>query len=272
MQITLLEQTKKSHEEKSGLRPIPMRDDPFYSSKSGIARARYHLNDLHLQTLAFHNSKPYATVTEVDPKTGEQVYKVKLIKPMPVHLENIVADAFNNLRNALDQAVFGLGKKKGYFPIRDTEAEFERAMGELRKKLPPEICKLVVKFKPYKTGNDHLWALNKISGTNKHGIIRPVGIYTGDVHVKSGWIGGPGGGTVGNPGWDRDKNELVIARVRSGGEFHMNFHFTPHIALNDVEIVDGQPVEGVLSYLIGIVEGIVMAFEAEAKRIGLIRT
>jgi len=72
------------------------------------------------------------------------------------------------------------------------------------------------------------------------------------------------------PYWDRAKNEMILARNRRGSKFDMDIHLVMFIAIYDVEFVDKEPVLDVLKEFVGIVEGIVMAIEAESKRIGIL--
>src|SRR5207249_1323483 len=130
---------------------------------------------------------------------------------------------------------------------------------------------IVRAFEPYKGGNDLIWALNKLSNTNKHGIIRPVAMANCSM-VTSGTSQASERGSLQlpfPPRWDSAKNEMILARAPSDVKFTMNYDYSFFVAFSDVEFVDGEPVTRVLDYLAGVVESIVMAIEAESKRIGL---
>jgi hypothetical protein len=243
--------------------------DPFHSSKYSIARAKNHIRDLERQMHEFIESQPYTEVVEIDAQRVEQVHKIKLVKPMPIALQGIAADAVNNLRNALDQAIYAITpRKNAFFPIAPDAPHFENAVKGRCKHLPQEIIDLLRGFKPYKGGNSLLWALNELSNTNKHAIIRPVAIASGGIEYWNMVVND--GASVMPPVWDRAKNEMELIRLRPGGKFDANFHFISHIAISDVEFVDGQPADAVLNEFVRIVEGVVMAIEAEARRIGLL--
>jgi hypothetical protein len=213
---------------------------------------------------------PYAQVVEHDLNTNENIYKITLVKPMPVALSGIMFDAVNNLRAGLDQAIFAIAgsNKLRSFPFADTSTDFENAVKGRCKDLPDEIVDLVRTFKPYKGGNDLLWALNKRCNSNKHAIDTTVAIARGDATQSIVEFRGPG--SLSRSVWDRAKNEMEIARLKPGGTFQMNFQVDGFIAIRDVEIVDGEPAPALLNEFIRIVEGIVMAIEAESKRIGLL--
>jgi len=78
--------------------------------------------------------------------------------------------------------------------------------------------------------------------------------------------------TVGPSKWNRDKNEIVFLAIRPGSEiagYDANVSYT--VALDDIdEIIEGQHPVAVLNAMAGEVERILMATEAECRRIGLI--
>lgn len=249
--------------------------DPFHSSKYSLARAKQHISDLQRQIVEFFNTHPYAEIVEIDPDTGEKVHKFKLTKPMPVALPGLAFDAINNLRSALDQAIYAVillacGRKvrNAFFPIARTEADFENAVRGRLKDLPKEITDLVRALKPYKGGNNLLWTLNEICNTNKHAAISPVAVFTGSIDYRHAVV--TGGARFMPPVWDRAKNEMEFVRLPPGGKFEAHFSCNTHIAIHDIEFIDGHPVDAILNDFSYVVEGIVMAVEAESRRLGLL--
>jgi hypothetical protein len=250
-------------------------DDPFHSSKFSIERAKDHIADLKREIQIFRDDKgSCAIVTERDADGIYDLVKLKLVKGIPRALIGHTVDSINNLRAALDQAIFAisvLGKTRPqYFPIRDTEAAFNEALGKFSKSFPGEISDIMRAAKPYRGGNNILWALHKICGANKHGVIRPLPLINSGMQISGTHRGRPAQFPF-PPRWDSSKNETVLIRVPVGdGECNVNLEGSFSIAFSDVEFVDGEPVLSVLDYLADVVEGIVMTIEAEAKRIGLL--
>lgn len=107
---------------------ILSRDDPFYSPKYSISRGWFHVDNFQSRLKAFLDSAPYNIVTEIDADTGDYVQKIKLVKAIPNDLEGCAIDAACNFRNALDQAMFVIGRKGTYFPFGKTESDFENAV------------------------------------------------------------------------------------------------------------------------------------------------
>lgn len=244
--------------------------DPFHSSKYVIARAKHHVRDLERQIAEFIESDPYSRVVEIDPNTSEEVHKIKLAKPMPVALPGLAADAVNNMRSALDQAIYTLtGARNTYFPIARTQSDFENAVKGRCKDLPEEIIELIRTLKPYKGGNNLLWALNELCNTNKHSFISPVAMASGGTYVKRITMLS-GGFDLPRHIWNRTKNEMELLRVQPGTTIDFDFTIATFVAIHDVEVVDGQPVVAVFNELGRMVEGIVMTIEAESRRLGLV--
>src|SRR5205085_4950693 len=121
----------------------------------------------------------YAIVTERDADGTYDLIKFKLRKAFPLTIRGHASDAANNLRSALDKTICTIFDLKGlptyrtYFPIGRDSNNFEKTLNGWRGQLPQEISDLIRGLKPYKGGNNTLWALNALSGTNKHGILRP---------------------------------------------------------------------------------------------------
>jgi hypothetical protein len=71
--------------------------------------------------------------------------------------------------------------------------------------------------------------------------------------------------------WDRAKNEMILIELGPGATYKYDFQFQFFIAFRDIEFVDGQPIITVLRQFGGTVERVMMAMEAETRRLGFIR-
>ena len=69
----------------------------------------------------------------------------------------------------------------------------------------------------------------------------------------------------------RRKNEIIFLRANTDTKVDYNIQFAFTIAFGEVEGVSGEPILGFLNAASSEVEHIVLAIEAEAHRIGLIR-
>lgn len=257
--------------------------DSLESSRYSVEHAKRRIRELDTEILAFGQTNPYIQVVEHDADTGEQVYKIKLIKPLPVSLKGIAFDAIINLRAALDNAGYsiaiaaGTRGKDGHYPFGGNYNDAQSCIKRRSKDIPREIFDVMLASKPYKGGNDLLWALNKLSNTRKHEIIIPMVAASGPFEITVGGGSGhnifraTGPVSLGGRTWNRTKNELEYMRFGHGSQVDIdaNFSFTFFIAFSKVDVVDGQPAIGVLDAMTGEVERILMAIEDEAKRIGI---
>lgn len=82
--------------------------DPFRIPKRRIAHAKKCIDDMGRESTAFMETNPYARVVEHDADGTSQLYKIKLIKPLPEAIEDAAAGAVEDLRAALDQAMFAV--------------------------------------------------------------------------------------------------------------------------------------------------------------------
>jgi hypothetical protein len=71
--------------------------------------------------------------------------------------------------------------------------------------------------------------------------------------------------------WDRTKNEMEIITLAPGSKFNYQFHFRIYVAFGNIKLVDGEPIFPILDNLVGKVERILAAMEAESKRLGILK-
>jgi len=252
--------------------------DPFSNSKSKLTWAKENLlPDLDRRIREFHNLDPYDKVVEPDPEQpGWEVYKIKLVKPFPEAFGNLASDIVFNLRSALDVAGYSIavaiGKpnaRNSAFPFAKDIANMASSIGRSAD-LPPEIQSLFVGFQPYRGGNDLLWALNELCNGNKHKFVTPIAQV---MHQGPGSARGYGRpfSMPDPPVWNSAKNEMEVVRfgplVVPDATWHYQFDFYPFIAFHEIPVVQGQPVLGILHQLCLKVENLLMAIEAECRRL-----
>lgn len=247
---------------------------PFSSPRMRVARAKEHIRNLDRRVKRFFDAKPYARVTDRDVDGLNDVHKVKLTKNFPAGVTSVAAEAIEGLRSALDQVAFATAvvsgvkhSKSAYFPISSSVAELDNVIKGRCKDIPPNIVSLFRSFNPYKGGNDLIWALNSACNTSKHGIIVPVGMAAAGMHIKHMTISGSG--AIPAPVWNSEKNEIVFATTGPDTEFQYDLNISFFVAFGEVDGIGGQAAIPLLNAIAGEVNRIVLAVEAEAKRIGL---
>jgi len=250
--------------------------DHFESPKFLIERAREHTNDLNAKIVAFANRKPSAIAVEFDPKTGQDVYKVRLTAKLPGSMAAVLKDATGNLRDALDHATYASAASFGNPKPRYTGFPFARDQagveGELDSKrlrdIPREMRPLLTSFEPHEAGNKMLCALNRIRNTKTHRLLVPLGTQAGFQGLKA-----PGTHFLHNPiqmgysRWDPAKQEVEYMRLGRGSVFHHDVRVAFTVTFGNVEGLAGEPVIPMLNALASEVERIVLAIEAETARV-----
>jgi len=252
--------------------------DPFESSKRRIARAKKHIRDLKRSMQAFTKRKPYRIVTEPYTDGIHEVLKLKARrKRLPDSFSDIAADAAENLRASLDHAIFAIAVDIGtptkrlddvYFPFARNESLIASRIARCCPNFPKSFVALLGTLKPYNGGNQMLWALNEVCRKTKHRLLVPMDFRIGSVNVFG--VSGIGNFAL-PPKWDSTKNEIVLGQIRPDTDVTCNLKLAFNIGFDDPQFLSGQPAVGILNEMARIVDGVVMAIEAEAKRIGLFR-
>lgn len=250
----------------------------FSSPKMTLANAKYHIGNLRAGLHAFVHDKPWSHIIEDNFELQKQLHKVRFNQPLAENLPNIVFDAANNLRSVLDQCGYAAASangikqpKRAFFPIADDDAGLRDVIGRKRcKDLPPEILALFCGFKPYKGGNDAIWALNRLANTKKHAILIPIG-FTGFALAggKMQFGNVDGGAEIGFT-WDPLENEITFMKAGINAKIEYDTNFTVSIGFDgSQEVIGGQPPIPVLDTMCREVERVLMATEAECRRMGL---
>lgn len=85
--------------------------DPSSAWQLKLARARHHIGDLSAQVEEFTSGGTYEAVPEPGDQPGETVYRLRMSRPIPLHLSTIIGDALHNLRSALDCVACELARR-----------------------------------------------------------------------------------------------------------------------------------------------------------------
>lgn len=250
--------------------------DPFSGPRSLIERAKHHIQELNDRLLSFAKDGSWSYVVGVDPKEGGTVHKIKFNQRLDGDLANIAFDCANNLRSVLDQTAYQIAllnnvvePKSAKFPAGPTEKKVaDNAKGGC-KDLPPEITALFVAFKPYKGGNNALFALNELCNTPKH--MRMVPVIARKFGMGIRFTRSGSGPAQFCSEWDAERHELVFLRTGGQSDIGYDANISIDITLDDVdEVIRTQHPVAVLDAMGSEVQSVLMAAEAECRRLGLI--
>jgi hypothetical protein len=130
--------------------------------------------------------------------------------------------------------------------------------------IPEEIYPVFRSLQPYKGGNEVLCALNQISNTDKHRILK-VGIESrvGDMDFIGGFVS-----IALQPPWDAAKNEIELATWAKGHQGKCHLKLSLRIVFDQIESVSDVAAITVLDDCTSMVESILGLLEAESKRLG----
>jgi hypothetical protein len=255
-------------------------DGLFHSPKLTLARADCHIDEFNEAVCRFNAERPWARFVDKDTDAGRDLHKIRLIKDPPEILSCILFDATNNLRAVLDQlgyasAVAGKSPslKSIKFPFGSTEEKFRNNVAGGCKDLPAEIRAIFERFKGYQGGNDPLWATNEIANANKHFalngllIARPDAFFSARIegHGTLQEIVSPGGAGI---GWDAGKHEITLFAATPGSKADVHANVTASVTIDGIQIQGCDTAPSFLKAARDEVESVLMATEAECRRLG----
>lgn len=149
------------------------------SAQLKLARGIEHVNTLREETSTFENSDAYRRGVETDIRSPQEIeYRVFAVEqePAPSHWPLLVGEALQNLRSALDHAVYAVSKKskgRSQFPIFTDPCDFQVVGRPRIAGVPGPIRTLIEERQPYKSipsapERDPLAILNGLSSLDKH--------------------------------------------------------------------------------------------------------
>lgn len=241
-------------------------NEAFESPRLLLAGAARHIETFKSKLEAMR-AQSWATFS-VD--EASRVITVKSKIPVPQDMKQIVFDLTNNLRSALDHAVYastvlitGEDRNNTKFPIGDTAKDAQDDAKRKCRGVPPEMLDFLLALETHRDGNPIVWGLNKLRNTKSHRVLVPMGSV-----VSLAGVGDPTPGTSMKPEWDSDtgtfKPNLELAEGTDLGAVVYAFRLEVLIGTGAFK---GEPAPAVFDRMLSEVEGIVSAIEAETDRI-----
>jgi hypothetical protein len=150
------------------------------SAQRKLTRGIEHIETLREEIAEFEDGDAYVFSTEREPRSAQEIFHrcfATEIKPPPDHWPLLVGEAIQNLRSALDHAVYALAPKRQrnrtQYPIFTDECEFQVIGSTLLPGVPPAIRALIQESQPYRClpqapDLDSLEILRTLSNIDKH--------------------------------------------------------------------------------------------------------
>jgi hypothetical protein len=254
----------------------------FDSPRLTLIRAKHHIDDFKEDVNGFMlDSHKWTFAVDHDLQSGTDIYKIKFTRSLSENLPCILFDAVNNLRAVLDQAGYASAIAWGQrtdpkctnFPFGGNDlTALDNNIDRRRvcKDLPPQIVTLFRQCKPHKGGNDILWSLNKLCNSKKHCALVPIEIANARANFKalfSNDVVRLGFGQIDGV-WDSRKRELTLVTVDAGLNTNITGSFSFDIAIQGVEVQPRKTAVSNLNAMFNEVERILLATEAECRRLG----
>jgi hypothetical protein len=148
---------------------------------------------------------------------------------------------------------------------------FENNLMGRTKQLPEEIRALFRTLKPYRGGNNALWALNEIDNADKHALL---GIGSGAFIFGASFLLSETPQSFGlpiRPMWDSANQEIELGIFPIQENSASKVDFGLFVAFDEIEVAHGEPVVMFLRQLARGVEYILNAIDSECRRIGVFK-
>lgn len=249
-----------------------------------IKRAKDHAAELQRQMRSFLDTNPYKVGYKHDPKSRKLIYYVTSAAPIPDCLPLIAGDVIQNLMSALDHLAYQIVCRDTndnppnpnwiYFPIADDVQKYEAKKGGKIQGASVDSFAAIDTLKPYKGGNDSLWALYRLNNIEKHRLLLTVGSQAAGINLGQLIAGSlsttfPAEAVAAfesmniflNPA---DKGfplqpgfELYIGGADENPNPKQQFRF--NVAVNEPGIAEGKPLLDLIGEFTTLVEDIVTA-------------
>jgi hypothetical protein len=147
--------------------------EPFAGPRLKVKRAKRHISDLNDEISAFLKRDSYRIVLENNAETGKLSWIVRITEELSDQAPLIIGDAIHNLRTALDLLACDLVRlnggniKKVYFPFASEGDNLNKRIKERKiHRAGPDIVQIIKCLKPYKGGDNALWAIHDLDITD----------------------------------------------------------------------------------------------------------
>jgi hypothetical protein len=253
-------------------------DDPFFNPKRRLQSAENKISDLDAAIWAYRHEHPPDLIFEADePDRHTKTYKFKFTAPFPDEWVDLPMEILEATRSALDQCAYAAAKLSGNTRLKATQFPIGDSLDGLNhlitgrkvcQDVPDTIVAVFVRFKPYKGGNDDLWALNKLRNST-HARLLPIAVRGANIHIRHS-ARSTGELTPLNPVFDSAKRELPFARAPIDDQFAFGAYPTFNIGFEEANITGRRHAIAFLTTVVNEVHEIVEATETACVQLGFI--
>lgn len=209
---------------------------------------------------------PYEIVAEDDPAIGKKLLRLRIIRYLPPTLNAAVGACINSLRTSLDLLASALAIRNGkspsssrHFPFAQTAADFMRPdfVAKRKKWLSPADLAIIEAAKPYRGGNDFLYALHQLDILRKHERLLRIDVIPTQFSADLAAIDQGFEFTIPWPGF---KEDAVIGRIDIDAARY-NLEMKISVLFDEASFFPTQPIVPLLRQLRGTAHSIIQLFE-----------
>jgi hypothetical protein len=237
----------------------------FVRQKAKRAKEQFH--DLDAEVRVFRDSCPYEVIPDYDTKPGQIRYCLASVKPVPLKIAHLSGEVIHTLRSTLDHLVYQLllaanptapdeERSRVDFPIYDPAKQTEARAFRHIQPLGPKVVKAISSFKPYKGGNNLLWALHVLDNISKHRTLLTIGIVHGGIDftdalhalMEKSWGGAVprfksrASVSTARTGYPAEVGDVLFVGFPVDEEVNQKLQFPYQITLSESEINAGEPL------------------------------
>lgn len=255
-------------------------DDPFFSARTRLERAERKISELDTAIWEYRSSHPLNLICEPDePERRTKTYKFKFHAPFPDSWTHLPIEILEATRSALDQCAYAAAKfsgntrlKRTQFPIADSFDDLKNLITgrKVCKDVPDAIVDVFIHSRPYKGGNDTLWALNKLRNST-HTQLVPVAVTKASIWIHHRELLRSDDLTPLNPLFDRAKYEIPFARAPIDGDFKFTAYPTVDIRFEQSAAIDRRHAIAFLTAAVHEVEDVIQAVDVACAQLGFIK-
>ena len=245
-----------------------MRED-LSDARACIDWAETQLPRLNNRIRAWRNNSPYRFIKEQHLEMGQTLFKLADVKPISPLINVEAGLIIHSLRSSLDLLAVALAERNGhrsptdvYFPIGKSAQDFiDPVNGAIKKidRLSERHRATIKSLKPYKGGDDLLFALHQLDIVRKHRRLLDVRM---DPSIMIVAAEGPNTGLEFPTVWPGLKNDAVVAWTHISAA-DTQIQITLEIAFEGtgLPIVEGKFVPLILPEFYGKVSSIIKMFD-----------
>ncbi|WP_374530273.1 hypothetical protein [Novosphingobium sp.] len=233
-------------------------EDEFLPVQDSIDFANTAIAELDQLIKAFFKRDVAEIIIDIDPKTGENVQKIKFKAHIPKDFRRKATEALNSARHSFDQAAFAarniLGKRsrKGVnYPWSRNPSDLDRLLRE--RGFDSRLWDTIREHEPYATSDSHVGGDDLIRtiatiANNKHTVGLSINGFIAETtfpNIKTIRIESF---SIPNPIWDPAKNEAELIRWKGDIEIDGDYNFTFVVCLKDHRLAKPVDVMFALRY------------------------